>query len=673
MNTKRLGYLAPLTAMLCNLGIAYILYFLARIIYLLVNYSYFEQGLTFSHLMEMLGGGIVFDTSAILVTNIPYIVLMLLPWHRKENNIYQRICKWVFIVINGLALAINLCDAVYFRYTMRRTTTTVFSEFSNEGNLGSIFLTETLHHWYLVIAFALLVWGAWKLYVKTDLEWKRLRPWPYVLTVFLSLAAFAPFVVAGIRGGFTTAVRPITISNANQYVNRPIEAALVLNTPFSLYRTIGKAVFVIPDYYQNEQEMAAIYSPEHNLSDSILSRDSRISRDSSDTRISGDSIFSRKNVVILIVESFGREYIGALNKTLENGQYKGYTPYVDSLIAKSVTFSHTYCNGRKSIDGMPSILSSIPMFVEPFFLTPASMNHVSGIASILAAEGYQTAFFHGAQRGSMGFQAFSRATGFQEYYGREDYDADKRFGGDEDFDGMWAIWDEPFLQYYATKMSEMKEPFMTAVFTASSHHPYTIPEKYKTQYPEEGIIIHKCIRYTDMAIGKFFKKASREPWFNNTIFVLTSDHTNLSDHEFYQTDIGGFCSPIIIYEPGNTERLPEMQDKIAQQIDILPTVMGMLHYQKPYFGFGIDVLNTPAEDTWAVNYLNGIYQYVKHGHVLQFDGTQTKAIYALNDSLMKQNLIGKVPQQPQMERELKAIIQQYMTRMTQDKLSVNNE
>ena len=656
MKTKRFGYLAPLTAMLCNLVIAYILYFLARIIYLLVNYSYFEQGLSFSHLTEMLGGGLVFDTSAILVTNIPYIVLMLLPWHKKENNTYQLVCKWGFIVINGLALAINLCDSVYFRYTMRRTTTTVFSEFSNEGNLGSIFLTETLHHWYLVIIFTILIWGVWKLYVKTGLEWKRLRPWPYALTVFLSLAAFAPFVVAGIRGGFTTAVRPITISNANQYVNRPIDAALVLNTPFSLYRTIGKAVFVVPDYYQNEQELAAIYSPEHNLSDS---------------RLSSDSIFSRKNVVILIVESFGREYIGALNKTLENGQYKGYTPCVDSLIAKSVTFSHTYCNGRKSIDGMPSILSSIPMFVEPFFLTPASMNHVSGIASILAAEGYQTAFFHGAQRGSMGFQAFSRATGFQDYYGREDYDADTRFGGDEDFDGMWAIWDEPFLQYYATKMSEMKEPFMTAVFTASSHHPYVIPEKYKTQYPEEGIIIHKCIRYTDMAIGKFFEKASREPWFNNTIFVLTSDHTNLSDHAFYETDLGGFCSPIIIYEPGNTERLPEIQDKIAQQIDILPTVMGMLHYQKPYFGFGIDVLNTPAEDTWAVNYLNGIYQYVKQGYVLQFDGSQTKAVYALSDSLMKQNLIGKVPQQPQMERELKAIIQQYMTRMTQDKLSVN--
>lgn len=649
MNTRRTGYLSPLAAMLCNLGIAYVMYFLARIIYLLVNYSYFEQGLTFSHLIEMMGGGLVFDTSAILVTNIPYIVMMLIPWYAKENKTYQLICKWVFFVINGIALAINLCDSVYFQYTMRRTTTTVFREFSNEGNLGFIFLTETIRHLYLVVICILFIWGAWRLYVQTGLERKRLHPWPYALSVFLSLAAFAPFVVAGIRGGFTTAVRPIAISNANQYVNRPIEAALVLNTPFSLYRTIGKDVFVVPDYYSSNKEMEDIYTPVRMPSDTIP--------------------MTKKNVVVLIVESFGREYIGSLNRTLEGGRYKGYTPYVDALIGKSITFSHSYCNGRKSIDGMPSILSSIPMFVEPFFLTPASMNHIDGMASILAAEGYQTAFFHGAQRGSMGFQAFSRATGFQDYYGREDYDADTRFGGDQDFDGMWAIWDEPFLQYYATKMSEMKEPFMTAVFTASSHHPYAIPEQYQSQYPEEGLIIHKCIRYTDMAIGRFFEKASREPWFNNTIFVLTSDHTNLSDHAFYQTDIGGFCSPIIIYEPGNPEFQPEIQDKIAQQIDILPTILGMLHYQKPFFSFGIDVLNTPKEDTWAVNYLNGIYQYVKQGHVLQFDGIETKAVYALNDSLMQHNLVGKIPHQNQMERELKAIIQQYMSRMTQDRLT----
>ena len=646
---EHIKLLSPLGATLYNLLMVYVVYFIARIAYLLENWSYFSPNLSFGHIMEMLAGGLVFDTSAILVTNIPYTVMMLFPLHQKETNIYQQVSKGVFLFINGLALAVNLCDAVYFRFTMRRTTTTIFSEFSNEGNLGGIFLTETLRHWYLVLLFVFIVWLMYRLYRTAGLHRRELVWWRYDVATLLSLAAFAPFVVAGIRGGFTTAVRPITISNANQYVDRPVEAALVLNTPFSLYRTIGKAVFVVPDYYQDEKEMTSVYVPIHVPNDTIP--------------------MTKKNVVVLIVESFGREYIGALNKNLENGQYKGYTPCVDSLISKSITFTRSFCNGRKSIDGMPSILSSIPMFVEPFFLTPSSMNHVSGIASLLAGEGYETAFFHGAQRGSMGFMAFARSTGFQQYYGREDYDEDKRFGGDDDFDGMWAIWDEPFLQYYATKMSEMKEPFMTAVFTASSHHPYEIPEKYKDVYPEEGIIMHKCIRYTDMAIGKFFETASKQPWFNNTIFVMTSDHTNMSDHDYYQTDLGGFCSPIIIYEPGNPDCQPEMQDKIAQQIDILPTVMGMLHYPKPYFGFGIDVLNTSAEDTWAVNYLNGIYQYVKHGHVLQFDGQQTKAVYALTDSLMQHDVKGKVPQQQQMERELKAIIQQYMERMTQDRLT----
>ena len=649
INKRRLLLLAPFGATIYNLMLAYVVYFLARILFLVINYSYFSLDMTYSHLLELLMGGLVFDTSAILITNSLYIVLMLLPWHGKETATYQQVCRWLFVIINSLALFLNLCDAVYFRYTMRRTTTTIFSEFSNEGNLGSIFFTEMFNHFYLVFIFGAAVWALNYLYYTTRLRQRHYVWWQYDIAMLLSLLLFIPFGVAGIRGGFTTAVRPITISNANQYADHPVEAALVLNTPFSLYRTIGKDVFVVPNYFKKE-DLEMLYSPIHKPS------------------ITRDSSMIKKNVVILIVESFGREYIGALNRSLENGLYKGYTPFVDSLITRSVTFSHSYCNGRKSIDGMPSILSSIPMFVEPFFLTPASMNQVSGIARLLDDEGYQTAFFHGAQRGSMGFQAFANATGFQDYYGREDFNADARFGSDDDFDGTWAIWDEPFLQYYAAKMSEMKEPFMTAVFTASSHHPYAVPEKYKSTFPEEGIIIHKCIRYTDMAIGKFFEKASHEPWFNNTIFVLTSDHTNLSDHEYYQTDLGGFCSPIIFYEPGSGARIPEIQDKIAQQIDILPTLMGILHYPKPYFAFGIDLFNTKAEETWAINYLNGIYQYVKKGHVLQFDGEKAIGMYALTDSLMQNNLNGKVPDQPWMIQELKAIIQQYMSRMTEDRL-----
>ena len=114
-------------------------------------------------------------------------------------------------------------------------------------------------------------------------------------------------------------------------------------------------------------------------------------------------------------------------------------------------------------------------------------------------------------------------------------------------------------------------------------------------------------------------------------------------------------------------RQPQLRDP-HQQIDILPTVLGKLGYSKPYLGFGIDVLNTPKEQTWAVNYLNGIYQYVYGDYVLQFDGTQTKGVYRLDDRLMKNNLKGKVKEQAQLETTLKAIIQQYMERMTQNRL-----
>lgn len=617
---------APIVATAWNLLLVYLVYQIARCEY------YFENASYLSYTSDVFRGGLLFDTSAIIYTNALYILLMLLPF---RQNGYQQFCKWLYLIINGIALAMNLADSVYFQYTMRRTTTTVFSEFSNEGNLGSIIGTEFIHHWYLVLLFVGIMWLLWRLYAMP----KKQHP-----LNMASLILVVPLCIAGIRGGFTTAVRPITISNANQYAQRPTDAALVLNTPFSMIRTIGKNVFVVPHYFESEAEMEAIYTPvHHSLSPP-------------------PSPLTSKNVVVLIVESFGREYIGALNKDLEGGRYKGYTPFTDSLISKSITFRYSFCNGRKSIDGMPSILSSIPMFVEPFFLTPASMNDYTGLAGILATEGYETAFFHGAQNGSMGFQAFAQKTGFQKYYGRTEYEAAH---GTADFDGTWAIWDEPFMQYYAEEMSKMKQPFMTALFTASSHHPFVIPEKYAKDFPEGTLPIHKCIRYTDMAIRKFFETVQKQPWFANTIFVMTSDHTNQSDHAEYQTDLGGFCSPIIIYAPSASGG---MQGKIAQQIDILPTVLGLLGYHKNYLGFGIDVLNTPAEDTWAVNYLNGIYQYVKYGYVLQFDGTNTKAIYCLDDRLMKNNLKGKIEVQPQMERELKAIIQQYMERMSQNRL-----
>lgn len=644
-------YLEPAWATLINICVAFAIYAIARLAFLLENWDYFAHDLSFRQLSTLFYGGYIFDRSAIVYTNALYIVLMLFPLWLKERRGYHLFCKWLFVIVNGLALVINLCDAVYFPFTLRRTTTNVFSEFSHESNLADIFFTQTLNHWYLLLLAIVAIGLTCRLYRKPRLSHEQFSSTRhrarFAVSQIVILALIAPLCIGACRGGLSSGIRPITINNANQYVQHPTECALVLNTPFSLIRTIGKNVFDIPNYYASLSSAERVFSPIHQPKPTHA--------------------FKRKNVVILIVESFGREYIGAFNHWLENGQYKGYTPHVDSLIGKSMVFKHSFCNGRKSIDGMPSVLCGIPMFKEPFVLTSASMNDYTGIAGLLRAEGYSTAFFHGANRGSMGFLALANKIGFERYYGRQDYAQDPRFGGDTDFDGHWGIWDEPFLQYWATKIGEMRQPFMTACFTVSSHTPFVIPDKYKAVYPEEKLPIHKCIRYTDMAIGRFFETASKQPWYKNTIFVILSDHTNQSDHAEYQTDIGGFSSPFILFDPSG-EIKPGMRDGIAQQIDVLPTVLSALGYDKPFLSFGCDLLTTPANQTYAVNYLNGIYQYCKYGYVLQFDGQRTRAIYALDDRLMRHNLIGKIGQQAQMERELKAIIYQYMYRMANDKL-----
>ena len=648
---KYVKLLQPLASVLWGLLLAYVVYTIARLAFLAENYSFFADNLSAAHLSELLWGGLVFDTSAILYTNALWVVMMLLPVSRKENRRYHRVCRGVYWTVNMLALTVNLCDAVYFQYTLRRTTTTVFNEFQNETNLTGIFAHEALSHWYFFLLAAAVGFGLWKLYRTPALDHRTLSWKPYAVATTLSLLAFAPFCVAGMRGGWTRDIRPITISNANNYCDRPTEAGLVLNTPFSLIRTIGKNNFEVITYFQDKQELEALFNPIH--------------------RPTGQKPQRRKNVVVIIIESFGREYIGAYNRHLDGGRYQGFTPFTDSLIAHgALTFTHSYCNGRKSIDGMPSILSGIPMFVEPFFLSPYSINHVSGLADCLGSKGYQTAFFHGAERGSMGFLAFARATKFKEYYGREDFKADPRTRGDADFDGWWGISDEPFMQYYCQKMSDMPQPFMTALFTLSSHHPFRVPAAYQDVFKEENpdMPIYKVIRYTDMALQHFFASARRQPWFQNTVFAITSDHTNMAAHDEYRTDLGGFCSPVIFYDPSG-EMGSGMVDAIAQQTDIMPTILEYLGYDRPYLSFGIDLLSTPADETWAVNYLNGIYQYVKHGHVLQFDGRQTVGVYSLDDRLMKHNVAGHLPQQPQMERELKAIIQQYMERMTENRLT----
>ena len=661
----RKSYISNPLAFIGNLVLVYIVYALCRLVYLFENWTVLSEGFDTLSFGEVFKGCWMFDTSAILYTNVLYAILMLIPLHWKEQEWWQQLAKWVYLVVNSVCIVANLADAVYFQYTGRRTTASVFQEFSNEGNIGDVMGVELLRHWYLVLIGIVLIAGLFLLYEKPagTLKLRTLKSKLLYYGIHLiCFGLYIPITIAGMRGGATTAVRPITISNANQYVNRPAEAALILNTPFSMIRTLNKHVFTDPKFYPRE-ELDKIFSPVHQPADTLVQR--------------------KKNVVVFIMESYGREYIGGYNPLPVNSQlstpdYKGYTPFTDSLIQQSLTFDLTIANGRKSIDGMPSILSSIPRFIEPFFLTPASMNEVSGLAGELGKVGYESAFFHGAENGSMGFEAFAKTTGYQKYVGRTEYNEDKRFNGDKDFDGMWAIWDEEFLQFYALKMSEMKEPFITSVFTASSHHPYKVPERYKDIYkddPGETNEMHKCVRYVDNALRLFFETAKQQPWYENTIFVLTADHTNLTSEPMYQTELGVCSVPILIFDPSG-EIQPQRRHCIAQQIDIMPTVLNYLGYDKPYVAFGQDLLSTADEDTWAITNNNGIYHYIKGDYVLLFtEEGHVKALYDYKkDWYMKQNLLGKTGEvEQQMEREVKALVQSYMERMIEDRLTVRKE
>ena len=637
-------------AALLNMAVAYLVWMLSRVAFFVENWSTFAPYMSWSLFKSGLHGALVFDTSALLYVNSLYLVLMLLPLHLKEHPSFHKALRWLFIVTNAVALAMNLMDAVYFQYTGRRSTVSVFSEFANEGNIASILLTEFLNHWYLVLVFIVLVFILWRCYTKPRLEVYRFG-FQYYISQAIALLVMIPLAIIGIRGSVTAGTRPITISNANEFVNRPVEASVVLNTPFSMIRSIGKKAFVTPDYMTPEQ-LEQVYSPIHNQ-----------------PIVDGLS-HAGKNVVILIVESMGKEYIGYFNPDLDGGHYKGYMPFIDSLVSKSLTYKYSYANGRISMDAMPSILSGLPMMVEPFFLTPASLNDVDGISSILDREGYNTAFFHGGHNITMGFSAYAHSIGYQRYYGLDEYCKDSKYNGMDDWDGKWAIWDEPFLQFTLDNINSMKPPFLATVFTASSHHPYDVPEQYRNSLKDEGgQPIHKCVRYTDLALRRFFERASKEPWYQNTIFVLVADHTNQASHDVYKTDLGLYSIPIIFFAPDGSITPAMRDDAIAQQTDITPTLLHMLGYNKPYLAFGDDLLADNTEQTWAFNYNAGIYQFVKGDLLLQFDGTKTTAVYRFKtDPLLKENLIGRLPEQQPMETQLKAIIQQYMSRMNENRL-----
>jgi phosphoglycerol transferase MdoB-like AlkP superfamily enzyme len=469
------------------------------------------------------------------------------------------------------------------------------------------------------------------------------------ITYFIINVLFIPLVIAlaigGARGGYRHSTRPITISNAARFVETPRDVALVLNTPFSLLRTSGKKVLTKYEFF-TEEKLNKIYNPHYKP-------------------VPGGE-FKKENVVIIILESFAREYIGSLSGFLEGGTYKGYTPFIDSLLKESLTFDVSLGNGKKSIDAMPSILASLPSLETPYIISHYANNDLEGLATHLRKKGYYTAFYHGAPNGSMGFDSFARMSGFEDYVGLDQY-PDKN-----DFDGMWGVWDEPFLKFFAEKMNSFPEPFLASVFTISSHHPFEVPEKYRGKFRKGAAPIVEVVGYTDFALREFFTIISKEPWFQNTLFVITADHTNESVHKEFQNDFGSYSIPVIFYKPGSN--IKGMKMRIAQQIDIMPTILNYLNYDEEYIAFGNDLFDDTKE-SFGFNTNGNNYHLYMRDHILQMIDNKPVGLYNYkNDIFLDTNLLSRDTSLVRvMEEKLKAVIQTYNARLIDNNLVVKKE
>ncbi|KAA0130411.1 sulfatase-like hydrolase/transferase [Chryseobacterium sp. SN22] len=622
--------------------LAYFFYQVARFLF-----WFFNRGLikvdSVSEYFSLAYHGIAFDTTAILYVNALFILLSLIPIVVNTKRGYQKFLFWLYFITNGIAYAMNFGDFVYFKFSQMRLTSAVLQVAKHEDNIFRVFMASIIQNPFIVFWFVALM-ALWVfLYKKVKVnEKKPVKLVPYFIWSVLVLCLTAVLAVGGIRGDFRHSTRPINLVDANRFVKVPAQGNVVLNSTFSFLRTLNtnnfkEVHFVDQQFIDENIHPYKLY--ERNVAD-------------------------KPNIVIFIVESFGREYSGAFNRDKNIKDYVSYTPFIDSLANESLIFPNTFANGRQSIHGMSSVLAGIPSLTDAFTSSPYSNQKIQSIVSVCNDMGYDTSFYHGAPNGSMGFLGFGNILGFRHYFGKTEYN------NDQDFDGIWAIWDEPFLQYFAKNVGR-KQPFMSTVFTASSHHPFKIPEKYKGKFKKGKIVMHEPIEYMDYAVKKYFETAKKQPWYNNTIFVFTGDHTNEMYYPEYEKAMNRFAVPLIFYSPNPEYHLKGVKEELAQQIDIYPTLADLIGYNKKIRSWGRSLVSEKQYQPVIANSDGTVEQFIIGNYIYRFDGKETVGIFDKNDLGLEKNLISQLKGNAEAargEKTAKAWYQDYMDRVINRKL-----
>jgi len=566
----------------------------ARVLFFLLNKSKFT-GISTGDVWQTLFYGLRFDTITATIINALFIFLVAFPISFLHLKKFRTSLKVIFITTNLIALALNLIDTAYFPYTLRRSTAETFSFFFQKNDAGALLPLFLKDFWYLFVMFILFAFILNSLYKL--IEKKFLSPFikeeNTAKTISVKSGSFILIVglsILTIRGGFQ--LIPIGIIDAGNFV-KPACVPIVLNTPFCIIKS-GELYTLTEKNYMPMSEANAMVDPikKYNYS---------------------DADFTNKNVIIVILESFSKEFT-------KLGKRKSYTPFLDSLMDNSFVYTNAFSNGKRSIEGIPAIVASLPSFEIDYITTVYSNNKITSLASTLKTKGYSSSFFHGGTNGTMNFNGFCGTAGYDKYFGRNEY------GNEKDYDGNWGIWDEPFLQRMAQELDKQQQPFLSTVFTLNSHHPFTIPDTYKNKFPEGKLPIQKCIAYTDYALQQFFNTAKKSKWFANTLFVFVADHTGPSEDPVYANSYGNYQIPLFFYQPDNS--LKGIDNKVAQQLDIMPTVLNKLHYNRPFFSFGNNLDDTTQNNKrFAINYFNGFYQYFNNETFIQYNGKDLLGFY----------------------------------------------
>ncbi len=632
--------------MLTRLSVVLLMLSISRWLLYIFNTNSFNN-LTLQELFRLYLVGFRFDIHTLIIFNAPLLVFYGLPLKAKYKKTYKKVIDILFVATNSIAIALNLIDVIYYRYLDKRMSSELLTFIKgSDENQGSMILNFLTDFWFMFLIFFIFVFSLIILTKKTQLKKHDYNNKSWYLKQAINLILILSLSVLGIRGGFQ--LKPINLLTATEYTSAE-NTPLVINTAFSIIMSSSSEELKKIHFF-DENTIESIYSPIH--------------KELNNNRfIKGNT--DNYNIVLLILESFGQEMIGFYNP----GYNPSLTPFLDSLLEKSLTFDGM-ANGRRSIEALPSIFCGLPSLMSTDYPTSRyAINKIYGFGSELKEKGYKTAFFHGGNNGTMSFNTTSKSCGFDDYYGRNEYN------DDSDFDGTWGIYDKPFLQFTAQKLNEYEQPFAAAVFTLSSHHPYSLPMDYiemtdniSSSLEHDMTPFEKTIRYADYALEEFFKTISDQEWFNNTLFVITADHVN-PEHKFgkYKNARGSYQVPLAFYAPEIIDS--KHINEIAQHIDIGASILSALNVTDSVFSFGRNIFDSTQKE-YHISYLNNVYQYSDGIHMIKSDGNDITAVYELKDDInIGKNIYKeKSTEWDKIDTDFKSLLQQYNNRMINNKL-----